>query len=237
MNMNSTTEPVSDELLCAYLDGELDAAAAARVAAAIDADPRLAARAVAQRALRAQLKARFDPVLEEAVPLRLQAAAAGRGPRAVAKPRPAWEWGALAASVVLGVLAGAALFRGGGTDPWRLDGDRLLASGRLDRALSESLSGDAGIGLTIRTGDGGVCRSFQFGEGPAGLACRRGGKWVVDVLADSAGGTGGYRPAGSALPESLRLAIESRAIGEPLTRDQEVALRASGWTDDPAATP
>jgi hypothetical protein len=38
-----------------------------------------------------------------------------------------------------------------------------------------------------------------------------------------------YRQAASAMPESLRLTIEARVSGEPLSADQEAIARAADW--------
>ncbi len=78
-----------DALLMAYADGQLDAAQAARVEAAIAADPALAAAVARHRALRARLREAFDPALEEPVPAALLAAARGEtraGGREAAPP-------------------------------------------------------------------------------------------------------------------------------------------------------
>jgi anti-sigma factor RsiW len=66
---------IRDDVLLAYVDGELDAAARADVDAAIAADPQLAQRVQQQQALRQMLSATYDPVLDEPMPARLLAAA------------------------------------------------------------------------------------------------------------------------------------------------------------------
>jgi hypothetical protein len=69
---------ITEELLMAYADGELDgaehAADRARIEAAMRADPDVAQRIESHRALRQQLSATFDRVLDEPVPDRLIAA-------------------------------------------------------------------------------------------------------------------------------------------------------------------
>ncbi|WP_291194732.1 NepR family anti-sigma factor [Frateuria sp.] len=65
--------PIDDDTLQAYVDGELDASTAARVDAALAQDDALARRVRQAREVRAQLRAAFDPVLEEPVPDRLSA--------------------------------------------------------------------------------------------------------------------------------------------------------------------
>ena len=65
---------INDELLMAYVDGELDDATAARVAMTVAADPALSARVAREQALRQRLRAALRPGLDEAVPARLLAA-------------------------------------------------------------------------------------------------------------------------------------------------------------------
>ena len=104
----------NDEVLIAYLDGELDAESADAVAAAIARDPALAHEARRLSETAAALRAAFDDVLHEPVPERLLAAARGelggdkvvRFPearkRATSRPAASWQrWAALpiAASV------------------------------------------------------------------------------------------------------------------------------------------
>jgi anti-sigma factor RsiW len=67
----------SDELLIAYLDGELDAETSKEVAAAIARDPALARKAESLAETSAALRVAFDDVLHEPVPERLLAAARG----------------------------------------------------------------------------------------------------------------------------------------------------------------
>jgi hypothetical protein len=62
---------IGEDELQAYVDGELEAVDIARVEAAIEADPIVAAQVERERRLRAQLRAAFDPVLDEPVPKRL----------------------------------------------------------------------------------------------------------------------------------------------------------------------
>jgi anti-sigma factor RsiW len=67
----------SDELLIAYLDGELDTETSKEVAAAIAGDPALAREAQMLAETSAALRVAFDDVLHEPVPERLLAAARG----------------------------------------------------------------------------------------------------------------------------------------------------------------
>jgi anti-sigma factor RsiW len=80
----------NDEVLIAYLDGELDAESADNVAAAIARDPALADEAQRLAATAGVLRAAFDDVLHEPVPERLLAAARGEvsGEKVVKFPEP-----------------------------------------------------------------------------------------------------------------------------------------------------
>ena len=66
---------IPDEVLAAYVDGELEGAERVRVEQAIAQDAQLALRVAQQRALRERLRGAFDSVLQEAVPQRLAQAA------------------------------------------------------------------------------------------------------------------------------------------------------------------
>ncbi|HTZ79217.1 MAG TPA: hypothetical protein VMC10_14975 [Stellaceae bacterium] len=70
-------QKLSDELLIAYLDGELDAEAAAEVAVTLEQDSDLNRHALALAESAVALRATFDDVLHEPVPERLLAAARG----------------------------------------------------------------------------------------------------------------------------------------------------------------
>lgn len=111
----------SDEVLIAYLDGELDAERASEVAAAIAEDAALAREVQTLADTSAALRTAFDDVLHEPVPERLLAAARGelgddkvvRFPeprkRAASRQATAWHrWAALpiAASIACLVIGG-----------------------------------------------------------------------------------------------------------------------------------
>jgi hypothetical protein len=221
---------IADELLAAYVDGELAGAELARVEQAIAQDAQLAQRVAQQRALRDRLRGAYDHVLQEAVPQRLLQAAKlgavagpaqvidlarvraerarrGNGARQVKVRRYA-----IAASLAVGLMAGALIQRlsapGALTE---IHDGSLLARGALARALNEQLASNPAtaaavrVGLTFRARSGNYCRTFAVsgGHSLAGLACREQEQWQVLNLigAEAAGGVGNS--------QNLRMAASS----------------------------
>lgn len=239
-----------DETLMAYADGELDAGQRARVEQAMRSDPQVAAAVERHRALRNDVFAAFAGVLDEPVPARLQPAAARETQphvrvdllaQAGATPLPPrwhWrQWGAIAASLAAGVLAGALGWQqvqGGDASPFGRQDDALVARGELADALSQRLTADAAqgavrLGVSFQARDGAYCRSFRLGS-TAGLACRDAGAWRIPVLAQSAEeAQGAYRQAGSGMPAAVLDAIDERIAGASLDAAAERAARAQGW--------
>jgi hypothetical protein len=195
---------IDEARLMAYVDGELEAADAARVETAIAADPRLAAYVRRHAALRARLGDAYAGVLDQPVPERLLATIRGASsdvpangkvvqlPRretvgTVMHGRPRWsarEWTALAASLLLGVLLARVLPPvPGTTSDARFVDAAMRAQGELAQALEHGLAATpsttttrVALGLSFRSRDDGYCRSFTLAaQRPlAGLACRAG---------------------------------------------------------------
>ncbi|MFZ5538682.1 MAG: hypothetical protein ACOY5V_02935 [Pseudomonadota bacterium] len=243
----------SDETLMAYVDGELDAAATAAIEQAAATDAALAARIERMRRLRAAVHAAYAPVIEEPVPDRLLAtlqaepaapnvidlAARRAGKAAAARPRWSWpEWGAMAASVLLGVAIGAVALRGPG-EPIVAERGGLVARAALARALSEQLAqnppADAPvrIGLSFVSKTGEYCRTFTLAQAApvAGLACRSGDDWRVTVVAQdgSIAAPDRYRMAAAPLPPAVLDAVDAMIAGDPLDAEAERAARERGW--------
>lgn len=151
------------------------------------------------------------------------------------------EWSAVAAALVLGVLLGPFVLRSSQPLPFVSANGRVVAIRDLEQALLRQESGaaspdakDIAIGMSFRTPNGAYCRTFALNPGPAGLACREWGEWVVEVLARNPRarqGTGqdAYRQAGTTFPEAIRQAVESRIEGEPLTIEEEMVQSTRGW--------
>ena len=232
---------IDDEQFFAWLDGELDAAAAERVAATVAASPELTARAEQHRQLKTGLRAAFEPVAAGApAPPRFEPAEIiDFGARATARQRrrgwfSAPQWAAMAASLALGLIAGMQLNGGDGADsPVAVEGGQLVAAAGLREALDHRLaSAPAGegarIGLTFRNADGHICRSFTDAAA-SGLACREGDEWRIRGLFESGEGQGGdYRMAASGDPRLAAL-VDQAIAGEPFDAAQEQAAQERGW--------
>lgn len=234
---------IAEEALMAYVDGELDSIAAARVEAAMADDPELAAAVARERALRQRLRSAFNPITEEPIPERLIAAARGE----TARPQPATSGparrrgilrygGALAAGILIGVFFGRVL-PDRDSSQWRSHNGVLLASGELAQALDTQLAsapaaGSASIGLSFKAASGEYCRTFTTTQprALAGLACRGAQGWHVPALMETRPSSNGeMRTASSAFPSALLDQVEARMPGEPLDADGERAARDAGW--------
>jgi hypothetical protein len=245
-----------DETLMAYADGELDPMLSAEIAAAIERDPALARRVERHRALRAEVAGAFATVLDQPVPDRLLAAAngtAGAAPgsrpqrradvlqfpaRTTQAPPRGWggrEWGAMAASLVLGALLSWKIFAPPGNSSMSIEHGSMVARGDLARALDSQLAGTQGagepvqIGLTFRNATGAYCRTFTLRRAAtAGLACREGGEWRIPITAEAQATGEGMRQAAS-LPPAVMAEVEARRAGDALDAADEEAARRGGW--------
>ena len=142
------------------------------------------------------------------------------------------EWGAIAASTVLGVVLGVGVMSANAPMIAPADGG-LAARGALARALDTQLAADqAGavrIGLSFERADGGYCRTFDLAaDNTSGLACREGEDWRIALTARSPGG-GELRQAG-ATPEILA-AVDAIIEGDVLDAEAERAARDANWRD------
>lgn len=232
---------MNDELFFAWLDGELDAEAAAGVAAEVDADPGLQRRAEQHRSMQARLRSAFEPLLEAHPPashsvrpeagkvVDLAAARSRRSGRALPSMT---QWASIAATLVVGIVSGT-MISGETQSPVRNDAGQLIASGELDRALDTRLASAPAasgprIGLTFRDESGSICRSFTDGAAQ-GLACRDGDEWAIRGLVQGAeSGSGQFRMATGVDP-ALGAMIESRIAGEPFDPAAERKALAGGW--------
>ena len=249
------TPRLDEDRLRAYVDGELDAAQAADVEALLAADATAAAFVAREQALQQRLQAAFAPVLDEPVPERLQQALLA-GPRPLPLSIDAAEpvtvparrrlaanapwWAGIAAALVLGVGIGH-LVQAPSQAPSAIalaaDGT-LVAAAPLAAALSNQPGGQARPGepvqvaWTFRDRGGAFCRTFVLNpQALAGLACRDGEAWRVQVLArqDEAAAPGTYRQAATALPAPVLQAVDSRIAGDPLDAAAEAQALRRGF--------
>ena len=224
--------------IAAYVDGELDLVSVKRLEKAMTEDAGLARAVEAERTLRARLSAHFDPVAEEPVPDRLAALLSGnvslldgqRSNKIARWYRPSvMHWGAMAASLVVGLMiGGTALNRDAGYV--RDDGGVLVASGELADALQTQLASTQGthpkvrIGTSFAAKDGGYCRTFES-VSLDGIACRAGKDWQLKQTL-SGNSASAYRQASAG---ALAEAAAAMMAGEAMDAAAEKAAAEKGW--------
>lgn len=226
------------ETLMAYADGELSPLAAKRVERAIAADPALGEQVARHRALASQLRGAFSAVEHAPVPAALEAMVRDSAkvtpiapPPPRAAPRPARWIGALAASLIVGLLVGRMLPPSGSEAGIgiALEQGRPVARGALADALDSQLAStqpaDAPvrIGLTFRDTAGDLCRTFQQ-DGLGGIACIVGDGWrLARLYGDMPRQAGAYRQAGST---AMMADAQAMMAGDPLdARAEDQALK------------
>ncbi len=244
---------IADEMIVAFVDGELDDDARQCVEAAAAADHEVAARIARYRAVREKLVDAFAPLAEAPAPARLRRLVEGSGGTGVldfraahagrAAARVGWSgiarWGtALAASLLLGLMIGRLGDVPGGIALPGNDGV-VLAAGDLAESLERDLAGNGGatrVLLSFRARDGRICRVFEQGRRTveSGIACRRGDRWQLLALAptsaDGPEASDRFRPAGARpLPQAIEETIAGLIVGDPLGADAEREARARGW--------
>lgn len=248
---------IDDETLMAYADGELPPLEAKRIEAAMAEDPALASRVARFRSVRRALRSAYDSVAAEPIPERLRALlgdVALHEPAEEPQPAPAPVvdfaaareqrqtprfgppvWAAMAASLIVGVLAGRAFLTQEG--PFVGGAGNLYAGASLAQALDTELASApqnatnaTRIGVTFRAHGGGICRTFVENNAVSGLACRDGQRWAVRVAVSDHENGGAYRQAASAAPAVLSM-VDQLIDGETFDADQERAARDHSWQD------
>jgi hypothetical protein len=245
---------IPDELVAAYVNGQLDEAGRARVEQAISQDARVAQRVAQQRALRGRLRNVFEGILREPAPRRTVNGSRPDGPagpaqiidlarvraararrperRRLSIPRRATT--AIVASLLAGVGAGLLIQRLlASTAPVEYRDGTLIAGGLLNRSLNEQVAGVIPTSSTVRVGQsfhakaGGYCRTFTLDNGHAlsGLACREQQQWRVLTLLSS------EATANAGNPQLFRLS--SSALPAPLLT--VISERTSGEALDAAS--
>ena len=236
-----------DQTIMAYVDGECDALTVKRIEKAMTTDSALADRIGKARALRDKLAAHYAPVASEEIPDRLTAllipatasdvdtsfAARKAGQEQAKRQRRLFglaQWGAMAATLALGVIVGQYGLNGSPDSPFAQQDGALVASGPLENALDRQLAStqadDSGfrIGLTFRARTGAICRSFT-GQAVSGIGCREGQQWkMISTL--PGGVQGDYRQASSS---ALNAVAAELMVNGPMDADAERKSLESGW--------
>ncbi len=240
-----------DEKLSGYLDSELDAPERAEMAATLKRDGDTRNKIARMRQTDDLVRSAHEQPMGETVPDRFLRVIDERLARArtveISVPvaqaandnKRAW-WltgGAMAASLMLGVLLGAQILsRGAG------------GSAAMTVALAEALeTSPSGTSLTLKSGEaitpqltfarsgGGHCRQFALAQEATrrtGLACRNDGRWSLEVLLPSAPGRSiqdGYLAAEGSGDTTLNATVEALRAGDPLDKVEEDALIARRW--------
>jgi hypothetical protein len=239
---------ITDEMITAWLDGELSPQQREEIEQAVAASAPLGLRVAKLSRMDRMLAPAYAETLKAPIPARFEALLASprtsawsfSGLRSVfaglLEPRPL---GMAAAALVVGVLAGGTLLASSPDTPGfetTADG-RLVANAAMAVNFASLQSGDAAsvdamsIRLSMVDEGGRYCRQFET-PGASGLACLEDGKWQVDTLvpAKSSGGPGGqYVMADGSADPVIAAALERRGVTEVLDRSQEAAAIASGW--------
>ncbi len=248
--MSVRRDPIDDERIDAFVDGELSPAEGNSLEAEAAADPALAARIERARALRAAVAEAFADAIAEPAPARLLTAIEGGadlvdlGQARLRRPRAGWapvaRWGAIAASLALAFYAGRLVAPGESptlivSGPGGLIATGPLADG-LEHQLASSQPADAAIriGVSFQDSGGEYCRTFllRHGGSLAGLACREPEGWRVRVAAQAASPgppRGAYVTAGEETPAAVLEAVDQSIRGAPLDAAAETRARAAGW--------
>ena len=229
------------ETVAAFVDGELDDLTARRIEREAESYVALAAEIARLRALKVQLSAHYAPVAEEVVPERLRSLLAVDDKvdvslsdrRDARRARfDAIHWGAIAASLVLGLTIGLR--------PWTppanvaTDDGALVAAGPLAEALDTQLAstqaGNAAvrIGLSFEDETGRYCRSFES-SALDGIGCREGRRWQLERTLRGRGSSD-YRQASSG---ELAEAAAAMMGPDALDAEGELAARDAGWVNRP----
>jgi hypothetical protein len=228
---------VDDEKLMAFADGELSGAERAEIETALAEDAGLREKLEAHKRMRTRLSSAFDGALSEPVPavLRTPLEAPHSAEVVNLAERRAIKWsarefGAMAASVALGLVIGVGAMQQ--SQPMFTTADSgIVARGALSQALDTQLasneSGAVRIGVSFRDHAGEYCRTFSLTEnGSSGIACRSDESWSIPLMSGGAA-SGEVRTAGAST-EVLN-AVDAMIAGEALDAEAERVARDAGW--------
>jgi hypothetical protein len=238
---------IDDQILSAYLDGELDRQTSSKVEAAVRSDPAIARRLEQLKMLNVNLGSAYAGAMDEPVPQRLSAMlAGGRGakahgirlPRLADLLRPIVVAPAFA-SLAVGILAGTVTTAGVATTGVMVadKAGELRLAGNTGKAVDVARSGVVQtvgdvrvlVRLSFRDGSGRACRHVSLSTDDV-VVCRHSGGWVVDSLAPGPGVSGeGYQTAASPAPREISAAMTRLQVATAFDAEEEAAMIRSGW--------
>jgi hypothetical protein len=230
---------MTDEKVMAYVDGELTPEDRSALERRLASDRQLQCAVANERLLRSKFAETYDPTLAEEVPQRLLQLLERPNPQVLPFRRPriapaGWRWQhltAMAASLAL------ALFLGNGL----LSNDRAAedqAGFRITKETAEALNvqlastqsanAPVQIGVSFIGPEGQPCRTFGVSEG-AGLACRSGNEWKLELFAPGTGSSGTEFQRAESGSTAVMSKVQELIAGEPMDGRQERQARDAGW--------
>lgn len=224
---------IKDEILSAYLDGELEPEEAERVRGLLARDADLAERLERLRLAGELAREAFSPLAAEPAPRALRAAAGASWARFAAPA--AMAIAACAVGIVLGVS-----IRGEGAGRLLVLENDMIAAPAVARLLDQTASGatarSGGVEVaplySFRGKGGGACRVFRAEASSVameGAGCRGDDGWRILALAPvQLAEDGAFTPAEGAEPEAIAAAVDAVFV-EEIEAEEEVALIAGGW--------
>jgi hypothetical protein len=248
---------LTDELLVAYVDDELDSRQRSMVSAILDRNPALSRRADEMRLARDLLREGFPLQPDAIVPARIdtaaaQLAAACANHRSGSRKASGFRYRrsyAIAAGLLLGMVAASYLVLRPASDERQQPTVTALTEIRPENPLHSVLESTASAQLvkipgedaavravlTFRAKDGRFCREFEMladSGSSTGIACREQGHWRTEVLASGVAVPADgnfYTPAGGPDEAAVGEVYEGLVQGEPLSIDEETRVLAAGW--------
>lgn len=238
---------LNDELLCAYLDGELDVDMHARVEQALVDDAGARVRLERMRVADERLKAEIPlpvPQPNDPLPARILG-----GKPVPTTERASMRWGAAITALAAGiggVIVGFVLSRSqqapeapfvasSAPSPLLSGASNALLLAALDSGESgktiEESGRSAQVILTFESDDGRYCRAFRAHEtsvAAEGVACRNGAQWEVVAWDGTVDPDEGFRAAGAS--ELLDDVMDRLGGGAALEVAEERALIERHWS-------
>lgn len=235
-----TQQQVTDEMLMAFVDGELDEAATSRIESLLATDTDLAARAEKLLESRELIREAFAPVGTETVPAHLVSAALGTTQDLAPRRGGGLSQWAVAASVA--VVAGLAGFAANGLMGTREARPSLVAMATSSAVLDTLAATAAGQEVRLDVAGSplaasvvgsfpvaaGYCRLFTVAaddEQVRALACGGDGDWSVPVAVVE--GSAGFQPASGA--EAIDVYLDSAGAGAALDSAAEADAIGRSW--------